>query len=245
MPSISHLLTRALAAQKSVFAHVVIGNTAAHEIDTWTKDINLASAAGIDAFILNIAYPDSNIPTQVSNAFAAAEASNSSFKLAFLFDYLGGGQPWPANGDNSVVSYLSKYKDSDAYFKYQGKPFVSTFEGTGNTGDWDEGGAIKGQTGGLYFVPDWTSLGPDGFKAHLDKVDGCFSWDMWPTGPTDMTIGNDKAWQEALGGKSYMMGVSPWFFRSATGGKNWVWKGDDLWAYRWNQTLEVEPEFVQ
>jgi len=88
-------------------------------------------------------------------------------------------------------------------------------------------------------------LGPQGIKAHLDKIEGAFSWDMWPTGPNDMTIGNDQAWKDALGSKSYMMGVSPWFFRSASGGKNWIWRGDDLWATRWAQTVDVAPQFVQ
>lgn len=53
-------------------------------------DITLVKDAAIDAFILNIGYGDSNVPTQVANAFAAAEAAGSSFKLAFSFDYLGG-----------------------------------------------------------------------------------------------------------------------------------------------------------
>ncbi len=113
-----------------------MGNTAAHTQSTWATDISYAAAAGIDAFALNIAYPDSNIPTQVANAFAAAEAAGSSFKLFFSFDYLGGGQKWPATGSESVVSYLQEYKSSAAYFYYDNAPFVSTFEGTGNIADW-------------------------------------------------------------------------------------------------------------
>jgi glucan endo-1,3-alpha-glucosidase len=88
MPAILQFLTRALAAQQNVFAHVVMGNTAAHTVDTWSRDIKLAADKGIDAFVLNIAYPDSNIPQQVSNAFEAAEKRGSDFKLFFSFDYL-------------------------------------------------------------------------------------------------------------------------------------------------------------
>ena len=68
---------------------------------------------------------------------------------------------------------------------------------------------------------------------------------MWPKGPDCMDTVSDKAWQEALGGKSYMMGVSPWFFHSANRGKNWIWRSDDLWAHRWAQTIEVAPHFIQ
>jgi hypothetical protein len=122
---------------------------------------------------------------------------------------------------------------------------VSTFEGVNNVNDWAQGGVIRSSVGPIHFVPDWSSLGPQGIKAHLDKIDGAFSWDMWPDGPNDKVIDSDLEWQAALGDKDYMMGVSPWFFRSATGGKNWIWKGDDLWTTRWSQTVKVAPRFVQ
>lgn len=183
------------AAAKYVFAHVVVGNTAAHTQATWETDITLARSAGIDAFALNGGYPDSNIPTQVANAFAAAEALGADFKLFFSFDYLGGGSPWPATGDNSVVSYLNQYKTSPAYFNYNGAPFASTFEGTANIADWAPGGAIRSAVGDVYFVPDWTSLGPGGIGADLANIEGFFSWNMWPDGATNMTDAPDKEWQ--------------------------------------------------
>jgi hypothetical protein len=230
---------------KYVFAHVVVGNTAAHTQSTWEDDITLAKNAGIDAFALNGGYPDSNIPTQVANAFAAAEALGSGFKLFFSFDYLGGGLPWPATGDNSVASYLNQYKGSAAYFNYEGAPFASTFEGTGNIGDWAQGGAIRSAVGDVYFVPDWTSLGTGGIGSSLSNIEGFFSWDMWPNGASNKTDDSDMAWKAATPGKTFMMGVSPWFFHSASGGKDWVWRGDDLWADRWAQTLSVNPDFVE
>jgi len=239
------LFARCALGQKYVFAHVVVGNTAAHSQSTWENDITLAMDAGIDAFALNCGYPDSNIPTQVANAFAAAAALGSNFKLFFSFDYLGGGETWPATGSNSVASYLNQYVSKPAYFKYQGIPFVSSFEGTGNIADWAQGGPIRSAAGNLYFVPDWTSLGPSGISSHLNNIEGFFSWDMWPEGATNKTDSSDLAWQAATPGKTYMMGVSPWFFHSGDGNPDWVWRGDDLWADRWSQTLAVNPEFVE
>jgi glucan endo-1,3-alpha-glucosidase len=251
---LSYLLCAVLAAltsvtdARNVFAHVVVGNTGAHDVKTWGNDIALAKKAGIDAFVLNIAYPDPNTPIQVANAFAAAEAAGGAFKLFFSFDYLGGGQPWAptSSGDysTSVVGYLNKYKSSKAYFNYQNKTFVSTFEGVTAVADWAPGGPIRSQAD-VYFVPDWSSLGTSGIKADLDNIDGFFSWDMWPNGATNKTADGDKAWQAAIGNKSYMMGISPWFFHSASGGADWVWRGDSLWADRWAQTLEVKPQFVE
>lgn len=193
-------------------------------------------------------YPDSNVPTQVANAFAAAStfaANGGSFKLFFMFDYLGGGEVWPATGDNSVVSYLQEYKDTGYYFEYNSLPLVSTFEGTGNTADWAQGGSIRSAVP-VYFVPDWSSMGTSGIVNYLDTIDGFFNWGMWPVGASNMTDSLDKQYQTAIGSdKSYMMGVSPWFFHSASGGKDWVWRGDDLWADRWAETLDVQPQFVE
>ncbi|KAH8819021.1 putative glucan endo-1,3-alpha-glucosidase agn1 precursor [Xylogone sp. PMI_703] len=240
------LAALALLAQyadaKFVFAHVVVGDTAAHTQSTWENDITLAKNAGIDAFALNGGFPDGNVPTQIANAFAAAEALGSEFKLFISFDYLGGGQPWPAS---NVASLLNQYKSSPAYFNFNGAPFASTFEGTGNIDDWAPGGAIRNAVGNVYFVPVWTSLGPGGIGPHLNNIQGFFSWDMWPNGAVNETDASDKAWQAATPGKTYMMGVSPWFFHSASGGKDWVWRGDDLWHDRWQQTLDVNPDFVE
>ena len=83
--------------------------------------------------------------------------------------------------------------------------------------------------GGIYFVPDWTSQGPGW---NQDLIDGAFSWNMWPDGPRDMTTASDKEWQASLtpAGKSYMMGISPWFYTDLPAyDKAWVWRGDRLW----------------
>jgi glucan endo-1,3-alpha-glucosidase len=240
----------AAVTAKSVFAHIVMGNTAAHDVALWTKDISLAKAAGIDAFVLNMGFSDPNIPPQVANAFSAAEAAGSDFKLFFAFDYLGGGKPWPAGPSDdftqSVGGMLNKYKDSSAYFKVDGAPFASTFQGINNFNDWAPGGAIRSQVGNIYFVPNWDGAGLQAVQGAQDNIQGFFPWGMWPVGATNMTTGNDLYWKNGLPGKSVMMGVSPWFFHSATGDlAPWVWRGDDLWADRWAETFEVNPDFVQ
>lgn len=94
-------------------------------------------------------------------------------------------------------------------------------------------------------MPDWTSQGP-GFGNSL--IDGSFSWDMWPKGPNNITAVQDKVWQTALksAGKTFMMGVSPWFYTDLPSySKAWVWRGDNTWSRRWRQAIEVRPEFVE
>ncbi|KAK2627060.1 hypothetical protein QTJ16_003026 [Diplocarpon rosae] len=234
-----------VAAQRYAFAHVVVGNTAAHTQETWAQDITLARSVGLDAFVLNIAYPDANIAAQVAHAFAAAEAAGADFKLFFAFDYLGGGERWPSTGEPSVVSYLNLYKSSPAYFLYNDVPFVSTFEGTSDIDAWAPEGVIRSAVGGIWFVPDWTSLGPGGFAPYLENVEGAFNWDMWPVGASNITTDLDQAWTDVLGSKSYMMGLSPWFFHSADSPKKWVWRGDDSWADRWTQAINFGAPFLQ
>jgi glucan endo-1,3-alpha-glucosidase len=62
-----------------------------------------------------------------------------------------------------------------------------------------------------------------------------------------MTDEADLEWIDAIGtDKTYIMGVSPWFFHSATGGDYvWVWRGDNLWSDRWDEVMSVGPEFIE
>jgi glucan endo-1,3-alpha-glucosidase len=214
----------------------------------WKWHIQIAQNAGIDGFVLNTAPSldpaggiSGAIGTQLANAFQAAGELGSSFKLFIAFDYLGAGKPWQ---QTDVISVLQLYANDPSYFRYGGRAYVSTFEGTGNIGDW---AAIKSAvSGGIFFVPDWTSLGPAGITAQLGLIDGAFSWDMWPSGPEDITDASDLAWKAALAGKHFMMGVSPWFYTNLPGySKTWVWRGDDMWHTRWDQVANVQPDMVQ
>lgn len=69
---------------------------------------------------------------------------------------------------------MKAYGPNGRYFQVNGKPLVSTFEGTSSdqVNAWP---SIRNSVpGGLYLVPDWTSLGPSGINTNL--IDGAFSW---------------------------------------------------------------------
>lgn len=70
---------------------------------------------------------------------------------------------------DQVVNLINQYKNSSAQMAVDGKPFVSTFEGPGWADNW---GAVRDQTGGIFLVPDWASLGPHGVGEKLDIIDG-------------------------------------------------------------------------
>ncbi|SMY29512.1 unnamed protein product [Zymoseptoria tritici ST99CH_1A5] len=237
------LLASALAGMatvdaKAVVAHFMMVNADYYAVSDWQTDIADAQAAKIDGFALNFAADQADrLANQVANAFQAANAAG--FKLMFSFDYAGAGA-WDSS---KVISYLKQYGGNSAHLQYNGKPVVNTFEGPQSSGDWPN---IKSQTG-CFFMPEWDSIGPSQAATTSNSVaDGLFSWTAWPNGANDMGTGNDQAYKSALGGKPYMMAVSPWFYTNVPGfNKNWLWRGDDLWFDRWSQVQALQPELVQ
>ncbi|KAI9894829.1 MAG: hypothetical protein M1814_000049 [Vezdaea aestivalis] len=223
------------AAPKTVCAHYMVGITSSYSLGDWRDDVSKAKAAGIDAFALNMGPSDSWNTAQLQNAITAAEAND--FKLFVSFDFAAGA--WSAD---TMLPIIRKLQASSAQFRVDGKPMVSTFEGPGYASTIQ---AVRSQIS-MFFLPDWTSLGPDQFSTRNSQVDGAFNWNAWPLGATNKNTDEDKAWQRAIGSKPYMMGVSPWFYTNLPQyNKNWVWRGDDLWHDRWMQAIALQPAFVQ
>ncbi|KAH8664684.1 glycosyl hydrolase family 71-domain-containing protein [Xylariales sp. PMI_506] len=224
---------------KAVFAHFMhqVTNSQNYTASDWEDDITQAQKAHIEAFALNMAYDDPANDPGLEAAFAAA--SGTGFQLFFSFDYAGNG-PWPME---DVISLIATYSSNSAYYHYNGQPFVSTFEGPGNAADWI---TIKADTG-CFFMPDWSSLGAEAAVAQAGGVaDGLFSWSAWPWGPRDMDTYVDASYLQFLNGKPYMMPVSPWFYTNLPGyNKNWLWRGDHIWADRWIQAMWWQPEFIE
>ncbi|RAL06034.1 glycoside hydrolase family 71 protein [Aspergillus ibericus CBS 121593] len=238
---LSAILSLSLCAlqvqSRAVFAHFMVSNTLGYTVDDWQDEMLLALDAKIDAFAMNIAVGDTTNTQSLENAFSAAV--NTGFSLFFSFDYAGNG----AWAKDDVLTMLNTWMSAKAYWRYNEKPFVSTFEGPDNADDWID---IKEQTG-CFFIPDWSSVGADvAVTLGSGVADGLFSWAAWPYGPSDMNTYVDASYIDFLDGKPYMMPVSPWFFTNMPGySKNWLWRGDDLWYDRWVQALYLAPEFIE
>ena len=58
-----------------------------------------------------------------SHSFTAAEQLNSNFKLFFSFDMAVLDQP------STFLPLFRQYQGSSAYYRHDGRPFVSTFNG--------------------------------------------------------------------------------------------------------------------
>ncbi|KAF7590106.1 hypothetical protein BBP40_003262 [Aspergillus hancockii] len=149
----------------------MMSNVPSWKASDWKYNIKLAADAHINAFALNMAHGWYANENTLALAFKVAEQEN--FQLFFSFDYAGNGS-WP---QEDVIRLIKQYSSSSAYFQHNGGPFVSTFEGPNNAGDWAN---IKAQTG-CFFVPDWSSLGAIPAAAAADGVvDGLFNWATWP-----------------------------------------------------------------
>lgn len=122
------------------------------------------------------------------------------------------GGEWSVGAVVDIVDAFCKAYAPRVQHTVGGLPFVSTFEGPGWAHNWD---AVRRATGGVFLVPDWSSLGPEEVGRRLGVVDGAFSWAAWPrAGESRITAEEDVLYKKALRGKAYMMGVSPWFYTS-------------------------------
>lgn len=187
-----------------------VGLTDGQTVEEWAHEMTLAHSACIDGFALNIGPSDHYTWTQTRHAFMAASRlseAGRSFVLFLSFDMACG--EW---GVNQVVDLINEFKDLSVHYAVGGLPFVSTFEGPSWVDNWE---AVRRSTGGIYLVPDWSSLGPEGVGRRREVVDGAFSWAAWPRAEQSrITTEEDRLYRRALRDKSYMMGVSPWFYTS-------------------------------
>ncbi|KAH8681791.1 glycoside hydrolase [Xylariales sp. PMI_506] len=235
-----NVTSRDTAGTKRVFAHYMVGYTDGQALSQWVQDMQYAQLSGIDGFALNMG-TDSWQPDQIALAYEAANELDD-FWVFISFDM--SSYTWDVT---TVVDLIEDFAGNAAQYTVNGVPFVSTFEGTAfaEAGDWTQ---VRDQVS-IYLVPDWSSIGSYGVQSDglLADVDGLFSWDAWPAaGATEMTDSDDLSYVDVLGGKPYMMPVSPYFYCPLTEySKNWYASSDRLWWDRWKQVMAVMPEYVE
>ncbi|GFZ45004.1 glucan endo-1,3-alpha-glucosidase [Saitozyma sp. JCM 24511] len=210
---------------KQVFAHFMIGIVEPYTQADHEADQSLAKSKGITGFALNIGTDDYTV-TQLTNAYAAAQAVGFNVFISFDFN-------WYSTSDVSqVASIVSQFVGQPAQFLVDGMPFVSSFIGDGF--DWSSVASSVGKQ--LYVVPYFQ---PD--LATQSGLEGLFSWDAWPGQGNNvpilanMTTDQDYVYIDAVNAASrtYMAPVS------ATYNKNWAFYSEELWKIRWDQILSM------
>ncbi|KAH8921477.1 glycoside hydrolase family 71 protein [Atractiella rhizophila] len=229
-------LSQRQLSEKGVYAHFMFGIISSYTAADWEKDISLAKAVGIDAFALNAGKDDHN-DAQLTLAYDAAD--KLGFKLFISFDFA----YWTTGDISTIATYLNTYGTRSSQLKVGDRAFVSTFIGDGF--DWR---AVEAQSIPLFACPNWQ---PGSFSTAAS--DCGFSWDAWPTTNNqpinqNKTTASDVNYINSLGGKPYMMPVSPWFFTHYGPdlyNKNWAFLSDFLWQSRWQQILDISPQYVE
>ncbi|KAJ7898691.1 glycoside hydrolase family 71 protein [Mycena olivaceomarginata] len=208
--------------------------------------MTLAKSMGIDAFALDIG-EDSYNEQQLGFAYAAA--ANVGFKVFISFDFA----YWTAGDTSTMSSYMKTYATQPGQFLYNNAAFVSSFVGDGYPYR-----TLESQSGvKLFACPSWQ---PGSFINNANIV--CRAVDGLMTGaksfaegstdplsiPANGTTSLDHEYITDLGGKPYMMPVSPWFsthYGGDTYNKNWIFYSDWLYQSRWEQALQLQPQFVE
>ena len=209
----------------------------------YDSDMKLAKSVGIDAFALNIGVDDYT-STQVGYAYESA--ANNDMKVFISFDF-----NWFKTGDAATVGDMIKtYGSKAAQLKVDNKIFVSSFAGDGL-----DIAAVRSAVGSeIYIAPNFH---PEN-TTDPSAVDGALNWMGWdsnganraPSGGVNVTVSQgDDTYTKWLGQKGYIAPVSPWFSThygpEVSYSKNWVFPGNLLWYERWNEILNLSPQFVE
>ncbi|ORY67182.1 glycosyl hydrolase family 71-domain-containing protein [Pseudomassariella vexata] len=215
-------------------------------------DMQLAKAAGIDAFALNVG---TNTFTDQQLDYAYESAAKNDMKVFISYDF-NWYSPYELNDievAKKIGQSIAKYSQKPAQLKVGNKIFASSFVGDGFNVDVMRNAARAAGRIEVYWVPNFHPGQSD-----VSKIEGALNWMGWdhngnnraPTQGRYVSVAQgDQEYKNWLGTKHYMAPVSPWFFthfgKEVSYTKNWVFPSDLLWYNRWNEILTLQPDSVQ
>lgn len=229
---------------KKVFAHYMVGFAYPSDQSFFDAQIKRAKSAGIDGFALNVGIDDWQ-PDRVAKALAAAK-NNGDFTMFISFDMSS------LTFNNGVLSRFHSVANHPNYYRVNGRPFFSTFAGEHQDTFWLNWKAFSGFN--PYFCPSWPNYATSNLLQSHPVADCIFTWDAWPAGNSGpgapfSTAGDRNLLASARAtGKTYMAPLAPWFYTRVWGSgwnKNWIYGSERLFAQRWQQIVELQPDFVQ
>ncbi|KAK8091852.1 hypothetical protein PG997_002213 [Apiospora hydei] len=223
------LLLATQVASKAAIAHYMLGKVTEEHVKT---DLEKAKAAGFDAFAMNVGcvepdWVDEVLGYMFNNAAAAGMGVYLNMDL-----YASGDACW--NGAsccdyaNDYTGIWNKYKNSNGWFKIDGKNLVSTFSAANWSRKEFNAWRSRWDEGNLFFMPDFDNTtgyweGAAGWEHWGETVDGIASWESsWPEyaghgGAFPGDVGPDlKPFHAAQDhGAEYMIPISPLQYKAA------------------------------
>ncbi|KAI1809874.1 glycoside hydrolase family 71 protein [Poronia punctata] len=228
---------------KLVFCHFMIGITYVRTSSAdYDEDMKRAKAIGIDAFALNIGL-DPYTQQQLEFAYESAERNGIKAFISFDFNW------YHTDQAAEVGQMIANFASKPAQLKFGDRVVASSFAGDG----FDVAAMREAAGNDVWFAPNFHP-GQGDFSA----IDGALNWMAWPNdgdnkapkpGANVTVQQGDQEYIDALDGKAYVAPVSPWFFThfgpEVPYSKNWVFPGDTLFYDRWQEILQLQPEYVE
>ena len=230
---------RAPSTTPLVFAHYMISMQPPN-LD-YTNDMNLAKAAGIDAFAVNYggwgdAWP--YFAHYLDIMYKTAEKLD--FKLFLCMDTTS------VPNAAMVVNLTNFYAGSSAQMKDgSGKIFLSSFETGPPPWNWQTD-VINQIKVPVTFLPGTLSEDAE-YTESQNQGFGPFTWVHPASNPTgEGSIDSQYANIRDNNGAPWMAGVAPWFFKRMGASMNWLHAQDSyIWVDRWMDLLKLKPNYIE
>ena len=232
-------LPRVASTTPMVFAHYMI-QFQPPNLD-YTKDINLAKSAGIDAFAVDFGGVPSALPyfAHYLDIFYKA-AENLDFKLFLCIDTTS------MSDAGMVVNLTNFYSDSSAQMKdAAGDIFLSSFETGSPPWNWQTDVIDKVKVP-VTFLPGTLSEDAE-YTASQNQGYGPFTW-VHPASSASGENDTDTAYaaKRDANGRPWMAGIAPWFFKRMSTDWNWFHAQDsEIWVDRWMNLLQLKPNYIE
>lgn len=205
----------------------------------YTTDINLAMAAGFDAFAVD--YTDNAAIFATNLDILYNNASNLGFKLFLTID------------TNTMydVAQVVNITNFYAYHPAQAKDaagniFLSSFEVNPPGWNWQTD-VIEKLDHKVTLLAGTLSQSGSVTAALTDRGAGPFTW-VHPALSASEEAAVDQSFADARNsnGNLWMAGVAPWFFKRLASDTNWLNAQDsNIFIDRWVELLKLKPDYIE
>eukprot|EP01087_Luapelamoeba_hula_P021739 TRINITY_DN7661_c0_g1_i3.p1 TRINITY_DN7661_c0_g1~~TRINITY_DN7661_c0_g1_i3.p1 ORF type:complete len:427 (+),score=65.25 TRINITY_DN7661_c0_g1_i3:274-1554(+) len=224
-------------------------------VSGFVQEMNMAKSYGIDGWAINTAqWHSAAWPIQrMQKMVQAAEQAGFKFFMSadMTQEFIG--------APNAVVDMVSTVATSSAYYRVNGKAFLSTFVGQSVGWNWQNSvlNPLASKGFSIYFVPFFGG-DPNQVAQQFPFVDGYFHWTAWPYLNGNLQVvdpATDKQYRQIANqrGKVFMAPVSPYFAKHYCGLPsdalpNYVfgnYRGAGLWVEHWQQLIQIGPDYIE
>lgn len=240
LPQSSQALAQRSSSGPLVFAHYMLVEQPPN--GDYTKDINLAKGAGIDAFALNYGGWNANFD-QLSGYLSKfyAQAASLDFKVFLSIDTTS------VSSSSMVVDLYNTYSTHSAQLLVDGKPMLSTFQNADPAWNWQTDVLAHLSPAPLFIPGTMSTTAESAYSESSAYADGLFSWiHTFLTTSEESDVDAQFAAKRTAANKKWMASVAPWFFKRFNADMNWSQKQDDgIWIHKWLHLLKLQPDFVE